>query len=83
MKPERLKREFGSQLVFWGGSCDAQGAFAHGTPDEVAAETERNLTTLAPGSGLVCAPIHNIQANVPPDNIIALFDTARKFCLSN
>jgi uroporphyrinogen decarboxylase len=79
MRPERLKREFGSRLVFWGGSCDAQGAFAHGTPEQVAGETRRNLAALTPGSGYVCAPIHNIQANVPPENIVALFDTARAF----
>lgn len=82
MDPERLKREFGGRIAFWGGSCDAQGAFAHGTPAEVAAETERNLAVLAPGSGLVCATIHNIQANVAPDNIIALFDTAKNFRIS-
>jgi uroporphyrinogen decarboxylase len=82
MDPERLKSEFGGKIAFWGGSCDAQGTFAHGTPAEVAAETERNLAILAPGSGLVCATIHNIQANVAPDNIIALFDTAKNFHLS-
>lgn len=79
MDPERLKREFGGKLVFWGGSCDAQGAFAHGTPAEVAAETERNLSIFQPGGGHVCAPIHNVQANVPPDNVIALFDAALNF----
>jgi uroporphyrinogen decarboxylase len=82
MNPERLKREFGGKIAFWGGSCDAQGTFAHGTPGEVAAETERNLAVLAPGSGLVCATIHNVQANVAPDNIIALFDTAKNFRIS-
>ena len=82
MDPERLKREFGGKIAFWGGSCDAQGTFAHGTPAEVAAETERILSILAPGSGLVCATIHNIQANVAPDNIIALFDTAKNFHIS-
>ncbi len=76
MLPESLKREFGTRLVFWGGSCDPQGTFAYGTARDVAAETESNLATFMPGSGYVCAPIHNIQANVPPDNIIALFDTA-------
>ena len=53
MDPERLKREFGGKIAFWGGSCDAQGSLAHGTPAEVAAETERNLAVLAPDSGLV------------------------------
>lgn len=76
MDPRRLKREFGDRLAFWGGSCDAQGVFAHGTPTEVAAETEHNLSVLTPGGGYVCASIHNIQADVPPDNVIALFDTA-------
>lgn len=79
MVPERLKRDFGDRLAFWGGSCDAQSTFAHGTPAEVAAETERNLSVFMPGSGYVCAPIHNVQANVTPDNIIALFDTALHF----
>jgi len=81
MSPERLKKEFGKQLAFWGGSCDAQGTFSNGTPAEVAAETERNLAALTPGSGFVCATIHNVQANVPPDNVIALFETARNFHL--
>lgn len=79
MDTTRLKREFGDRLVFWGGSCDAQGTFTHGTPAEVTAETERNLRNFIPGSGYVFAPIHNIQANVPPDNIIALFDAALRF----
>jgi len=77
MDPGRLKAEFGAQLAFWGGSCDGQSTLANGTPEEVAAETERNVSALSAGSGYVCASIHNIQANVPPDNIIALFDTAR------
>lgn len=81
MSPERLKTEFGRQLAFWGGSCDAQGTFSNGTPAEVAAETGRNLAALTPGSGFVCATIHNVQANVPPDNVIALFETARNFQL--
>ena len=83
MMPEQLKREFGRQLVFWGGSCDAQGTFARGTPAEVSEETECNLSIFTPASGYVCAPIHNIQANVPPDNIVALFDTALNYQLNH
>jgi uroporphyrinogen decarboxylase len=82
MLPEKLKREFGTQLGFWGGSCDPQSTFAHGTPAEVAAETAHNLAALTPASGYVFAPIHNIQANVPPENVIALFDTALNFQLT-
>jgi len=79
MSPELLKREFGPSLAFWGGSCDPQSTFVHGTPDQVAAETLKNLAVFTPRSGYVCAPIHNIQANVPPDNVIALFDAALSF----
>ena len=79
MDPARLKREFGSRLVFWGGSCDPQSTLTHGAPDQVVAEMRRNLAVFTAGSGYVCASIHNIQANVPPENIIALFDTALNF----
>ena len=79
MDPATLKREFGARLVFWGGSCDPQSTFAYGTPEEVAAETSRNLSVFMPHSGYVCASIHNIQANVPPQNVLALFDTALNF----
>lgn len=77
MDPGVLKDTFGTRLAFWGGSCDAQSTFSRGTPAEVAAETARHLSVLAKGSGFVCATIHNVQANVPPENVIALFDTAR------
>jgi len=76
MEPARLKREFGGRLAFWGGSCDGQSTLAHGTPSEMTEEARRNLRTLAAGSGYVFASIHNIQADVPPDNIVALFETA-------
>ena len=79
MDPVKLKQEFGVRLVFWGGSCDPQSTFANGTPDQVAAEMLRNLSVFTAGSGYVCASIHNIQANVPPENVISLFDTALHF----
>ena len=79
MDPVRLKEEFGGRLAFWGGSCDGQSTLAHGSPAEVAQETERNVSILSRDSGFVFASIHNIQANVPPENIIALFDTALRF----
>jgi uroporphyrinogen decarboxylase len=76
-----LKREFGRQLVFWGGSCDSQGTLGRGTPEDVAREARANLACFAPGSGYVFASVHNLQANVPPENIVALFDTALHFPL--
>ena len=77
MDPEALKREFGGRIIFWGGTCDGQSTLTDGTPGEVAEETRRNTGILGRNGGLVAAPIHNIQANVPPANIIALFDALR------
>jgi len=76
MDPKRLKAEFGDRLVFWGGACDCQHTLTFGTPQQVAQEVEENIRIFAPGGGYVLASVHNIQANVPPENIIALFDTA-------
>lgn len=82
MDPRRLKSEFGERLVFWGGSCDCQGTLTHGTPGDVAAEVRAHLDCFTPGSGYVFASVHNIQANVPPENIVALFDAALNHRLS-
>jgi uroporphyrinogen decarboxylase len=79
MDPIRLKREFGRDLVFWGGACDCQGTLTRGTPADVAAEVRQNLTVLGHDSGMVLASVHNIQANVPVENIIAMFDAALAF----
>jgi uroporphyrinogen-III decarboxylase len=81
MAAERLKADYGSQLVFWGGSCDSQHTLAFGTAEDVVRETRRNLEIFTYGSGYVFAPVHNIQANVPPENIVALFDAALSFTL--
>lgn len=76
MDLHRLKHEFGDRLIFWGGACDCQNTLTFGTPDEVRADVRRHLAVLSRGGGHVFASVHNIQANVPPDNIVALFETA-------
>ncbi len=77
MDPAKLREEFSPQLGFWGGSCDCQGSLGNGTPEDVAQEVEANLNAFRPlEGGFVFASIHNIQANVPTDNIFALFDAA-------
>jgi uroporphyrinogen decarboxylase len=70
MDPVRLKREFGRQLCFWGG-VDTQRVLPHGTPDEVRAEVRRRAAEFGPG-GYVVAAVHNVQPEVPPENICAL-----------
>lgn len=74
-----LKETFGDRLTFWGGGVETQSALPFGTPEEVRAQVAERLRILAPGGGLVWATIHNIQCDVPPENIVAAFDAAREF----
>jgi len=79
MGTRELKRDFGRDIVFWGGGVDTQRVLPFGTPEQVAGEVRRRIDDLAPGGGFVFAPIHNIQAFVPPENIVAAFDTALEY----
>lgn len=76
MDPAELKRRFGRELAFWGGGCDAQHVLSRGTPAEVAANVRENVRALMPGGGYVFNNVHNIQGEVPPENIVTMFDTA-------
>ncbi len=75
MAPERLKAEYGDHLTFWG-AIDTQRVLPFGTPDEVRAEVRRVIDILGRGGGYVLNSVHNIQADVPPENIAAMFDEA-------
>jgi uroporphyrinogen decarboxylase len=77
MDAGRLKREFGSSLTFWGGGCDTQRVLPFGTPDEVYEHTRAQIEILKPGGGFVFAQVHNIQANVPPANVVAMLEAVR------
>ena len=79
METDGLKRDFGQDIVFWGGGADATKVLPLGTPQDVREEVKRRIRDLAPGGGFVFAPIHNIQADVPPENIVALFEAAYEF----
>ena len=74
METAALKRDFGRDLVFWGGGVDTQGVLGSGTPDDVRTEVRRRVADLAPGGGFVFASVHNIQANVPPENVAAMWE---------
>jgi uroporphyrinogen decarboxylase len=76
MDTKRLKATYGRDVTFWGGSVDTQHTLPFGTPQEVADEVKRRIDDLAPGGGFVFSSIHNIQALVPPENVVAAFDTA-------
>jgi hypothetical protein len=73
MEPERLKREYGSSLVFWGGGVDTQRTLPFGIPEQVYTEVTERVRTFNEGSGYVFNTIHNIQANVPIENVEAMF----------
>jgi uroporphyrinogen decarboxylase len=79
METDRLKREFGRDIVFWGGGADASQVLPFGTPEDVRAEVKKRIRDLAPGGGFIFAPIHNIQGEVPPENVVAMFEAAYEF----
>ena len=77
MSPEYLKEKYGKTFVFWGGAVDAQHTLAFGKPEQVKEETARNIATFAKGGGFVFNNVHNIQATVPTENMLALFQTLK------
>jgi uroporphyrinogen decarboxylase len=79
MDTHELKKDFGREIVFWGGGVDTQHVLPFGKPQEVVDEVKRRIDDLAPGGGFVFAAVHNIQAFVPPENIVAAFDTAMQY----
>ena len=79
MDTAKFKREYGRDLTIWGGSCDSQYVMPKGTPQEVRDETRRRIEDLAPGGGFIFAPIHVIQGDVPPQNIMAWWETLNEY----
>lgn len=73
-----LKAEFGDDITFWGGTVDPQKTLARGTPQEVHDEAVRRIEELKPGGGFVIASIHNMQAHVPVENILALWEAVEE-----
>lgn len=80
MDPDRLMKEFGGKIVFWGGGCDTQRILSTATPDEVREHVRQRLRVFTQGgSGYIFNQVHNIQPNVPPENVIAMLDAARDY----
>jgi len=74
MDPVALKLKYGSRITFWGGGIDTQKVLPFGTPDEVRAMVRERMRTFGPGGGFVFSPIHNVQAGVPTENLLALYE---------
>ncbi|MFV1966156.1 MAG: uroporphyrinogen decarboxylase family protein [Pirellulaceae bacterium] len=79
MDPTELKSAFGEQLSFWGGAIDAQHVLPHADPETVREHVQRNIRTLMPCGGYVFNNVHNIQAGIPPENVLAMYDAAYEF----
>jgi uroporphyrinogen decarboxylase len=74
MDPAGLKADFGESMVFWGGGCDTQAQLSRGTPESIGRHVRDQIKILAPGGGFVFQQVHNIMADVPPENIVAMYD---------
>ncbi|NLE37961.1 MAG: hypothetical protein GX621_08040 [Pirellulaceae bacterium] len=79
MDPTRLKEEYGDKMVFWGGAIDAQHVLPVASPARIRDDVRRHLEIFRPGGGYVFNNCHNIQAGVPPENIVAMYDAAYEF----
>ncbi len=77
MDSKELKQEFGKDISFWGGGIDTQHVLPHGSAEEVRDEVRRRIDDLAPGGGFVFATVHNIQGDVPCENIITMWESYR------
>jgi uroporphyrinogen-III decarboxylase len=77
MEPQGLKAAWGKDFVFWGGAVNAQHTLPFGTPEDVRREARRNIEIFGKNGGFVFNNVHNIQALVPTENIVALFEAVR------
>jgi len=79
MEPEGLKRDFGDRICLWGGGCDTQSVLPTKTPEEIRTHVLERLSILSPKGGFVFQQVHNIMADVPPQNIVAMFDAVKEY----
>lgn len=79
MEPERLKKEYGRDIAFWGGGADTRFVLNRKTPEEVRDHVRALIETFAPGGGFVFNTVHNILPDVPPENIDAMFDAVDEY----
>jgi hypothetical protein len=79
MDPAELKARFGDRITFWGGGIDTQRVLPFGTPDEVRAMVRDRINIFGESGGFVYAPIHNVQASVPTENLLAMYEAVAKY----
>ena len=79
MDAAELKTQYGDQITFWGGACDTQTVLPNATPEEIREHVFQRMEIFKPGGGFVFNQIHNVQADVPPENVVAMLDAAAEF----
>ena len=79
MDPDLLKSKFGKELVFWGGGIDSQHILPFASAEEVKSHVKINMEAFKAGGGYVFNNVHNIQAGVPPENILAMYEAAYEY----
>lgn len=79
MDPAELKARFGDRITFWGGGVDTQRTLPFGTADEVRKQVRERIKAFGPGGGFVFNPIHNVQSQVPVENVVAMFETLQEY----
>ena len=79
MAPEFLKKEFGRDCTFWGGGIETVGTLNNGTPEQIRDQVFERMEIFSRGGGYVFNTVHNILPDVPPQNIIAMFDAVKQF----
>jgi uroporphyrinogen decarboxylase len=77
MESSGLKADFGDRITFWGGGCDTHAVLSRGSPDEVRRHVRQQVATFMPGGGFVFQQVHNVLADVPPENVLAMFEAVR------
>ena len=79
MQPDRLKKEFGTSVTFWGAGADTRSILNQGTPEHVKNHVRANIEILSPGGGFIFNTVHNILPDVPPENILAMFEAVDEY----
>jgi uroporphyrinogen decarboxylase len=79
MEPERLKCEFGNDITFWGGGCDTKSILNNASPQQVKDHVKHNIEIFHKNGGFVFNQVHNIMPDVPPENVVAMFEAVREF----
>ena len=79
MEPQELKERFGSQIIFWGGGVDTQGTLPFGSVEDVRQEVKHMVRALGSPSGFVFSSVHNVQAGIPVENLLAFYNAYHEY----